>query len=73
MEQLKELESKLPEFLKSDIENYINAWNTDSLDLDCWWGEVYGSINMALSSLMITEEEAQILRNHYLFGKEQNG
>ena len=37
--------------------------------LDCLWGELYGSINMAeISDGCITPEHADYLRKKYLFG-----
>ena len=68
LETLK-LDFNLPDFLENDINEYVKAFNSDSLNWDCWWGEVYGSINLAQSRWIITEEQADMLRNHYLFKK----
>ena len=39
--------------------------------LDCLWGELYGSINMAeINDGAITHEQAQYLRDKYLWGKD---
>lgn len=65
MERL-EIDFEIPDFLENDINNYISAMNEQSLDWDCWWGEVYGSINMALYGNFITKEQADLLRSHYL-------
>ena len=46
----------LPEYLQHDL-------------LDCLWGELYGSINIAeINDGAITREHAGFLRNKYLFG-----
>ena len=63
------IDFELPDFLENDIKEYVKAFNSDSLSWDCWWGEVYGSINMAQSGNIITDEQADMLRNHYLFKK----
>lgn len=65
IEKLK-VEFEIPNYLASDIEAYIIGFNDDCTYLDCLWGEVYGSINMAMSSGQITEEQADLLRKHYL-------
>ncbi len=37
--------------------------------IDCLWGELYGSINMAeISDGVITAEHANYLRKKYLYG-----
>ena len=59
----------LPEYLQNDLEAYKNGLNTRSSLLDCLWGELYGSINMAeISDGIITSEHADYLRQKYLFG-----
>ena len=38
--------------------------------LDCYWGELYGSINLAeISEGVITPEHADYLRKKYLWGR----
>ena len=45
----------------------INSKNVSYLD--CLWGELYGSINMAeISDGIITPEHADYLRKKYLYG-----
>ena len=42
--------------------------------LDCLWGELYGSINGAeIDDQAITREQAQYLRDKYLWGKAVEG
>lgn len=42
--------------------------------LDCLWGELYGSINGAeIDDQLITHEQAQYLRDKYLWGKHVEG
>ena len=39
--------------------------------MDCLWGELYGSINGAeIDDRAITHEQAQYLRDKYLWGKD---
>lgn len=59
----------LPEYLQSDLDAYKNGLKTHSSLLDCLWGELYGSINMAeISDGMITPEHADYLRKKFLYG-----
>ena len=62
----------VPEYLQKDIDALIEGSQQDPpvLHLDCLWGEVYGSINSALYSGEITEQQAEYLRNKYLHGKD---
>lgn len=58
----------LPEYLQHDLDAY-----KDGLELmDCLWGELYGSINMAeISDGVITPEHADYLRQKYLWRTQQ--
>lgn len=59
----------LPEYLQQDLDAYKNGLKTHSSLLDCLWGELYGSINMAeISDGAITPEHADYLRKKYLYG-----
>ena len=59
----------LPEYLQHDLDAYKDGLRTHSSLLDCLWGELYGSINMAaISDGVITSEHADYLRKKYLFG-----
>ncbi|MGN0379182.1 MAG: transcriptional regulator [Butyrivibrio sp.] len=59
----------LPEYLQQDLDAYKNGLKTHSSLLDCLWGELYGSINMAeISDGAITSEHADYLRKKYLYG-----
>lgn len=59
----------LPEYLQHDLDAYKNGLKTHSTLLDCLWGELYGSINMAeISEGVITPEHADYLRKKYLYG-----
>ena len=60
-------EYSLPKYLKDDIEALIKGREENSSVLDCLWCEVYGSINSALYSDEITDQEAKYLREKYLF------
>ena len=59
----------LPEYLQHDLDAYKEGLKNHSSLLDCLWGELYGSINMAaISDGIITPEHADYLRQKYLFG-----
>ena len=58
----------LPEYLQHDLDAYKEALRNNSRLLDCFWGELYGSINMAeISDGIITPEHADYLREKYLW------
>ena len=58
----------LPDYLQHDLDEYKNGKKTHSNLLDCLWGELYGSINMAeISDGSITPEHANYLRQTYLY------
>ena len=59
-------EMTLPRYLRNDIKAYVQGIKENSSLLDCLWGEVYGSINSALYSSEISDEQARFLRNKYL-------
>ncbi len=61
-------ECGLPDYLQHDLDAYKEGLKTKSDLLDCLWGELYGSINMAeISEGVITPEHADYLRKKYLW------
>ena len=61
-------EHGLPEYLQHDLDEYKKGLKKHSTLLDCLWGELYGSINMAeISDALITHEQADYLRQKYLW------
>ena len=61
----------LPDYLQHDLDAYKEGLKSHSSLLDCLWGELYGSINMAeISDGLITAEHANYLRKKYLYGAE---
>lgn len=63
-------EHGLPEYLQKDLDAYKEGLRSDSTLLDCLWGELYGSINIAeINEGAITHEHADYLRDKYLYGK----
>lgn len=57
----------LPAYLQHDLDVYKDALQQGSSILDCLWGELYGSINIAeINDGIITPEHANYLRNKYL-------
>ncbi|MCI8633564.1 MAG: helix-turn-helix transcriptional regulator [Lachnospiraceae bacterium] len=58
----------LPEYLQHDLDAYKDALKHGSNLMDCLWGELYGSINIAeISDGVITSEHADYLRQKYLW------
>ena len=59
----------LPDYLQHDLDTYKDGLKLHSGLIDCLWGELYGSINMAeISDGVITHEHADYLRKKYLYG-----
>ena len=59
----------LPDYLQHDLDAYKDGLKSHSGLMDCLWGELYGSINMAeISDGIITPEHADYLRKKYLYG-----
>lgn len=57
----------LPSYLQHDLDAYKEGLKAKSPVLDCLWGELYGSINLAeISEGVITPEHADYLRKKYL-------
>ena len=59
----------LPDYLQHVLDAYKDGLKSHSGLMDCLWGELYGSINMAeISDGIITPEHADYLRKKYLYG-----
>ena len=59
----------LPDYLQHDLDAYKDGLKSHSGLMDCLWGELYGSIDMAeISDGIITPEHADYLRKKYLYG-----
>ena len=59
----------LPTYLQDDLDAYKEGLKTHSGLMDCLWGELYGSINIAeINERVISPEHADYLRQKYLFG-----
>lgn len=68
-EREKAYEYGLPEYLQHDLDAYKNGLKNNSTLLDCLWGELYSSINIAqINDGAITPEHADYLRKKYLYG-----
>ena len=62
-------EHGLPAYLQRDLDAYKDGLRNHSSLLDCLWGELYGSINIAeINDASITPEHANYLRQKYLYG-----
>lgn len=67
-ERERSYEYGLPDYLQHDLDMFKKALNEKSSLLDCLWGELYGSINMAeVSENSISAEHADYLRQKYLW------
>lgn len=61
-------EHGLPAYLQHDLDAYKEGLKNKSPIIDCLWGELYGSINIAIiNDGAITPEHADYLRKKYLF------
>lgn len=70
-EREKAYEYGLPEYLQHDLDAYKEGLKNHSSLLDCLWGELYGSINIAvIDDGFITPEHADYLRKKFLFGED---
>lgn len=68
-ERERAFEYGLPDYLQHDLNAYKDGLKSHSGLMDCFWGELYGSINMAeISDGVITPEHANYLRKKYLYG-----
>lgn len=68
-ERERAFEYGLPDYLQHDLDAYKDGLKSHSGFMDCLWGELYGSINMAeISDGIITSEHANYLRKKYLYG-----
>lgn len=68
LERERSYEYGLPSYLQHDLDVYKKRLAENSSLLDCYWGELYGSINIAeISDGFITHEHAEYLRHKYLW------
>ena len=65
-----EREIDLPAAIQKDIDAYLEGIRNQVTYLDCLWDELYGSINASQWGWEITKEQADYLRQKYLFGPE---
>lgn len=62
----------LPAYLQKDLDAYKDALENGSTLLDCLWGELYASINIAeINDGFITPAHADYLRQKFLWGKSE--
>lgn len=69
-QQLREqsYEFGLPSYLQHDLDAFKEGLKNGSTLLDCLWGELYGSINIAeINDGAITPEHADYLRKKFLW------
>ena len=67
-ERERSYEYGLPSYLQHDLDAYKKGLEEKSSLLDCLWGELYGSINIAeINDGSITPEHADYLRKKFLF------
>lgn len=65
------LEVNLPQSLQKAIDEYVQGEKEQVRHLDCLWDELYGSINAQFWGSRITREQADYLREKYLFETEE--
>ena len=66
-------EHGLPNYLQHDLDMFKDGLKNGSTLMDCYWGELYGSINIAeINENAITHEHAEYLRDKYLRGDWRN-
>ena len=66
-EKERSYEYGLPAYLQQDLDAYKEGLQNGSGLIDCLWGELYGSINIAeINEQAITHEHAEYLRDKYL-------
>ena len=67
-ERERSYEYGLPEYLQHDLDAYKEGVKSASTLMDCLWGELYGSINVAeIDDGIITPEHADYLRKKFLW------
>lgn len=67
-ERERSYEYGLPEYLQHDLDAYKKGLKEGSTLIDCLWGELYGSINIAeINDQAITHEHAEYLRQKFLW------
>lgn len=60
-------EHALPQYLQNDLDQYKSGLKNASSLMDCYWSELYSSINIAeINDNAITHEHAEYLRDKYL-------
>ncbi len=67
IERIQAYEYGLPPYLQHDLDSYKEGLKNKSNLMDCLWGELYGSINVAeIDDGLITPEHADYLRKKFL-------
>ena len=68
VERERSYEYGLPSYLQQDLDAYKQGIKNASTLIDCLWGELYGSINIAeIDDGIITPEHADYLRKKFLW------
>ncbi len=68
IERERSYEYGLPHYLQHDLDAYKQGIKSASTLIDCLWGELYSSINIAeIDDGIITSEHANYLRNKFLW------
>ena len=68
-EQERLYEYGLPGYLQNDLDAFKDGLKNGSTLMDCLWGELYSSINIAeINKGAITPEHADYLRKKFLWG-----
>ena len=67
-----EWEIGLPAAIQKYIDAYLEGVRSQVTYLDCLWDELYGSINASQWGWDISKEQADYLRQKYLFEPEES-
>lgn len=69
MQKIEYLERNLPEILANDLAQFKKGLKEHSSLLDCYWGELYGSLNSCRDTDGVTAEQYAYITERYLYGE----
>ena len=69
MEKIEYLERNLPEILANDLAQFKKGLREHDSLLDCYWGELYGSLNSCRDTNGVTPEQYAYITERYLYGE----
>lgn len=69
MKKIDYLERNLPPILANDLTQFKKGLQEHSSLLDCYWGELYGSLNSCRDTNSVTPEQYAYITERYLYGE----